>query len=51
MKNLEKALDMDAFGQVSFNFPQKTRVGTSTVATSQQPTQESTTPAAGTYKG
>ena len=51
MKNLETTLDLDSFGQVSFNFPQQTKVGTSTIATSQQPAQESITPAAGTSKG
>ena len=51
MKNLEKTLDLDSFGHVSFKIPQQTRVGTSTAATSQQPAQESTTPAARTPKG
>ena len=51
MKNLEKTLDLDSFGQVSFKQPQKTGVGTSSAGTSQQPTQEITTPAAGTSKG
>lgn len=51
MKNLEKTLDLDSFGQVSFKLPQKTGVGTSSATTSQQPAQESTTPTAGTSKG
>lgn len=51
MKNLEKTLDLNSFGQVSFKLPQQTRVGTSTAGTSRRPTQESTTPAAGTSKG
>ena len=51
MKNLEKTLDLDSFGQVSFKLPQQTGVGTSTAATSQQPTQESTTPSARSSKG
>jgi len=51
MKNLEKTLDLDSFGQVFFRRPQQTGVGTSSAGTSQEPTQESTTPVAGTSKG
>ena len=35
MKDLEKTLDLDSFGQVSFKLPQQTRVGTSSAGTSQ----------------
>ena len=51
MKYLEKTLDLDSFGQVSFKLPQHIRAGTSAATTSQQPAQESTTPVVGTSKG
>ena len=51
MKNLEKTLDLDSFGQVFFKLSQQTGVDTSSAGTSQQPAQESTTPVAGTSKG
>ena len=50
MKNLEKTLDLDFFGQVSFKLPQHIGAGTSSATTSQQPAQESTPPA-GASKG
>lgn len=34
MKNLEKNLDLDSFGQVFFKIPQQTGVGTSSIGTS-----------------
>ena len=40
MKDLEKILDLDSFGQVSFKMPQRSGVGTSSAGTSQQPTQK-----------
>jgi len=37
VKYLEKTLDLDYFGQVSFKLPQQSGVGTSFAGTSQQP--------------
>jgi len=51
MKDLEKTLDLDSFGQVSFKLPQQTRVGTFSAGTSQQPVQETSTPVTGSSKG
>lgn len=51
MKDLEKTLDLDSFGQVSFNLPQQTGVGTSSSGTSQQPVQETSTLVLGSSKG
>ena len=51
MKDLEKTLDLDSFGQVSFKLPQQTGVGTSSVGTSQQPIQGGSTPVSGSSKG
>ena len=51
MKDLEKTLDLDSFGQVSFKLPQQTRVGTSSAGTSQQPIKEASTPFLGSSKG
>jgi len=34
MKDLEKTLDLDSFGQVPFKLPQQTGVGTSSTGTS-----------------
>ena len=51
MKDLEKTLDLNSFGQVSFKLPQQTRVGTSFVGTSQQPVQKTNTPFTGSSKG
>jgi len=50
MKELEKTLDLDSFGQVPFVLPQHIGAGTSSATTSQQPAQESAPPA-GTSKG
>lgn len=50
MKELEKKLDLDSFGQVPFTLPQHIGEGTSSATTSQQPAQEST-PTARTSKG
>ena len=35
MKDLEKTLDLDSFGQVSFRLPQQIGAGTSSTGTSQ----------------
>jgi len=51
MRDLEKTLDLDSFGQVPFKLSQKSRIGTSTAGTSQQPPQEANIPATGTSKG
>jgi len=51
MKDLEKTLDLESFGHVSFKLPQQTRVGTSSAGTSQQPVQETNTPITGSSKG
>lgn len=51
MKNLEKTLDLDSFGQVSFKKPQQTGEISSTATTAQQVAQERTTPTTGTAKG
>lgn len=51
MKDLEKTLDLDSFGQVSFKLPQQTGVGTSSTGTSQQPVQETSTPVIASSKG
>jgi len=48
MNELEKTLDLDSFGQVSFKFPQHTGGDTSFFGTSQQPTQKAST---GSAKG
>ena len=40
IKELEKTLDLDTFGQVSFKLPQHTGGDTSFAGTSQQPTQK-----------
>lgn len=50
MKDLEKTLDLDSFGYVSFKLPQHIGAGTSAATTSQQPAQEDTPPI-GTSKG
>ena len=47
MKDLEKTLDLDSFGQVSFKLPQQTGVGTSSAGTSQQPAQKTDTSVTG----
>ena len=51
MKGLEKTLDLDSFGQVSFKLPQQMGVGTSFAGTSQQPLQETSTLVTGFSKG
>ena len=51
MKYLEKTLELDSFGQVSFKLPQQSVVGTSSAGTSQQPAQRTNTPIIGTSKG
>jgi len=51
MRDLEKTLDLNSFGQVSFKLPQQTRVGASSAGTSQQPIQKISTPVLGSYKG
>jgi len=51
MKDLEKTLDLESFGQVSFMLPQQSRVGTSSAGTSQQPAQKTNTLVTGTSKG
>lgn len=51
MKDLEKTLDLDSFGQVSFKLPQQTRVGTSSAGTSQQPIQGANIPISSYSKG
>ena len=50
MKKLEKNIDLDSFGQVSFKLPHQIGEGTSTAAASQA-AQQSTTLAEGTTKG
>jgi len=50
MKELEKTLDLDSFGEVPFTLLQHLGAGTSSSTTSQQPAQE-TTPSIGTSKG
>jgi len=50
IKNLEKSVDLESFGQVFFTLPQDLGAGTSSTTTSQQPTKESDPPA-GTSKG
>lgn len=51
VKELEKSLDLDSFGQVSSKLPQQSGVGTSSVGTSQQPAQKISTTVTGTSKG
>lgn len=51
IKDLEKTLDLDSFGQVSFKLPQQIGVGTSFAGTSQQPVQENSTPVTRSSKG
>lgn len=51
MKDLEKTLDLDSFGRVSFKLPQQSGVGTSSARTSQQPSQETNTSVTRTSKG
>ena len=51
MKDLEKTLDLDSFGQVPFELSQRSGIGASSDGTSQQPLQETSTPATGTSKG
>jgi len=51
MKDLEKTLDLDSFGQVPFKLSQQSAIGTSTAGTSQQPPQETNILATGTSKG
>ena len=46
MKDFEKTLDLDSFGQV-----QRSGIGSSIARTSQQPSQEIITPGTGTSKG
>jgi len=50
IKDLEKTLDLDSFGPVTFTLPQHIGVGTSSATTSQQLAQESAPPV-GTPKG
>jgi len=51
MKDLEKTLDLEYFGQVSFKLPQQAGIGTSSAITSQQLVQETSTPGTGISKG
>ena len=51
MKYLEKTLDLDSFGQVSFKWPQQSGVGTSSAGTSQHPAQRTNASVIGTSKG
>jgi len=51
VKNLEKTLDRDSFGQGSFKWRQQLGVGTSSAGTSQQPAQRTSTSITGTSKG
>jgi len=51
MRNLEKTLDLDSFGQVPFKLSQISGVGASSARTSQQPSQETSTPITGKLKG
>lgn len=51
MRNLEKALDLDSFGQVPFELSQRSGIGPSIAGTSQQPSQEISIPATRTSKG
>ena len=51
MKDLEKTLDLEFCGQVSFKNPQPTGESSSTPTIAQQVAQERTTPATGTAKG
>jgi len=51
MKDLEKTLDLDSFGQVSFKLPQQMGVGTSSTGTSQQPIQGASIPISSSSKG
>lgn len=51
MRDLEKTLDLDSFGQVPFELSQRSGIGASSVGTSQQPSQETSTPTTGTLKG
>ena len=51
MKDLEKTLDLDSFGQVSFKLPQQSGVGTSSAGSSQHPTQKTSISVTGTSKG
>ena len=51
MRDLEKTLDLDSFGQVSFELSQRSGIGASIVGTSQQPPQEASTPATESSKG
>lgn len=50
MKYLDKTLDLDSFGQVSFKLPQQSGVGTSSAGTSQQPAQRTSASITGTSK-
>lgn len=51
MRDLEKTLDSDSFGQVPFQWSQKSAIGTSSTGTSQQLPQEANLLATGTSKG
>lgn len=51
MKYLEKTLDLESCGQVSFKKPQPTGESSSTATTAQQVAQERTTPTTWTTKG
>jgi len=51
MRDLEKTLDLDSFGQVPFKLPQKSASSASIARTSQQPPPEVNRLATGTSKG
>jgi len=51
MRDLEKTLDLDSFGQVSFKLYQRSGVGASSAGTSQQPSKETIILATGSSKG
>lgn len=51
MRDLEKTLDLDSFGQVPFKLPKKSAGSSSIAGTSQQPPPEVNIPATGTPKG
>ena len=48
MRDLEKTLDLDSFGQVPFELSQRSGISASIARTSQQPLQETSTPDIGT---
>ena len=51
MRDLEKTLDLDSFGQVRFESSQRSGISACTAETSQQHSQDTSAPVIGTSKG